>query len=73
MDPYSQAFQIKLELLAMQAGCIVKTECQVQYVVKNPYETGHKGEVGGKRRWLVYLNEIDYIKADFVILSGMKQ
>ncbi|XWS43392.1 hypothetical protein CRYUN_Cryun16bG0099400 [Craigia yunnanensis] len=54
----------------MQAGCIVKTECQVQYVVKNPYETGHKGEVGGKRRWLVYLNEIDYIKADFVILSA---
>ena len=57
----------------MQAGCIVKTECQVQYVVKNLYETGHEGEVGGKRRWLVYLNEIDYIKADFVILSGMKQ
>ncbi|XWS59460.1 hypothetical protein CRYUN_Cryun08bG0123800 [Craigia yunnanensis] len=54
----------------MQAGCIVKTECQVQYVVKNPYETGHEGEVGGKRRWLVYLNEIDYIKADFVILSA---
>ena len=57
----------------MQAGCIVKTECQVQYVVKNPYETGQEGEIGGKRRWLIYLNEIDYIKADFVILSGMKQ
>ncbi|XWS66640.1 hypothetical protein CRYUN_Cryun05aG0217700 [Craigia yunnanensis] len=54
----------------MQAGCIVKTECQVQYVIKNPYETGQEGEIGGKRRWLVYLNEIDYIKADFVILSA---
>ncbi|XVE61454.1 hypothetical protein DITRI_Ditri06bG0041500 [Diplodiscus trichospermus] len=70
MDPISDAFQIKLVLLVMQAGCIVKTESQVQYVVKNPYETDHKGEVGGKRRWHVYLNEIDYIKADFVILSA---
>lgn len=52
---------------AIQAGCIVKTECQVQYVVKNQYETG---QPGGERRWLVYLNEIDYIKADFVILSA---
>ncbi|XVE61452.1 hypothetical protein DITRI_Ditri06bG0041300 [Diplodiscus trichospermus] len=55
---------------AIQAGCIVKTESQVQYVVKNPYETDHKGEVGGKGRWHVYLNEIDHIKADFVILSA---
>lgn len=70
MHRYSHAYLIKLEHVVMQAGCIVKTECQVQYVVKNQYETG---QPGGERRWLVYLNEIDYIKADFVILSGMKQ
>ncbi|XVF55761.1 hypothetical protein PTKIN_Ptkin06aG0063200 [Pterospermum kingtungense] len=69
MDPYFHAFQIKLELV-MQAGCIVKTECEVQYIVKNPYEIGHEGEASGKRRWLVRLNEIDHIKADFVVLSA---
>ncbi|OMO82332.1 hypothetical protein CCACVL1_11980 [Corchorus capsularis] len=55
---------------AIQAGCIVKTECEVQCVVKNPFQTCQEGEIGGERRWIVYLNEIDYIKADFVILSA---
>ncbi|XP_038697798.1 uncharacterized protein LOC119995391 [Tripterygium wilfordii] len=58
-------------LSAIQAGCIVKTNCQVQYVVKNPYDISHEGRTGRKRgRWLVYLNEIDYISSDFVILSA---
>ncbi|GMI65940.1 hypothetical protein HRI_000263300 [Hibiscus trionum] len=54
---------------ATQAGCTIKTECEVQYVIKNPFEAGQDGKIGG-RRWFVYLNEIDYIKADFVILSA---
>ena len=59
-------------LLVKQAGCIVKTECQAQYVVRNTHESfKQKGKNDG--RWLVYLNEIDYITCDFVILSGMKQ
>ncbi|XP_040373128.1 uncharacterized protein LOC112193739 isoform X2 [Rosa chinensis] len=54
---------------AIQAGCIVKTECQAQYVVKNMHDHfQHKGKNG--RRWLVYLNEIDYVTCDFVILSA---
>ncbi|GKV31847.1 hypothetical protein SLEP1_g40510 [Rubroshorea leprosula] len=52
-----------------QAGCIVKTECQVQYVVKNLYDIFQERKVGRKRRWCVYLNEVDCILADFVILS----
>ncbi|XP_070665018.1 uncharacterized protein [Malus domestica] len=57
---------------AIQACCIVKTECQVQYVVRNVHENfQYKGESGRKnRRWLIYLNEIDYITSDFVILSA---
>ncbi|XP_024186518.1 uncharacterized protein LOC112191406 [Rosa chinensis] len=54
---------------AIQAGCIVKTECQAQYVVRNMHDHfQHKGKNG--RRWLVYLNEIDYVTCDFVILSA---
>ncbi|XP_021819782.1 uncharacterized protein LOC110761590 [Prunus avium] len=57
---------------AIQAGCVVKTECQVQYVVRNLHESfQYEGKVGRKnRRWLVYFNEIDYITSDFVILSA---
>ncbi|KAL5740012.1 hypothetical protein ACOSQ2_029192 [Xanthoceras sorbifolium] len=57
-------------LSAIQAGCIVKTECQVQFVVKNPYYSFQESKTSRKRRWLVYLNEIDYITSDFVVLSA---
>ncbi|XP_031254883.1 cholesterol oxidase-like [Pistacia vera] len=58
-------------LSAIQAGCIVKTGCQVQYVVQNSHENHQEGKNSRKRRrWLVYLNEIDYVAADFVILSA---
>ncbi|KAJ4705296.1 Long-chain-alcohol oxidase FAO4B [Melia azedarach] len=58
-------------LSAIQAGCVVKTECQVQYVVKNPYESLQEDKNSRKRRrWFVYLNEVDYITSDFVILSA---
>ena len=57
----------------LQAGCDIRTECQVQYVVKNPYDTCQEGKNSKKRRWRVYLNEIDYITSDFVVLSGTKQ
>ena len=58
----------------LQAGCEVRTECQVQYVVKNSYDTcQEEGKNSKKRRWRVYLNEIDYITSDFVVLSGTKQ
>ncbi|KAK9985861.1 hypothetical protein SO802_030812 [Lithocarpus litseifolius] len=55
----------------LQVGCEVRTECQVQYVVKNPYDTcQEEGKNSKKRRWRVYLNEIDYITSDFVVLSA---
>ncbi|XP_024187001.1 uncharacterized protein LOC112191810 isoform X1 [Rosa chinensis] len=59
-------------LSAIQGGCIVKTECQVKYVVRNMYENFPcEGKIGRKnRRWRVYFNEIDYITSDFVILSA---
>ncbi|MBA0607969.1 hypothetical protein Godav_020225 [Gossypium davidsonii] len=62
--------QIDVGEVEHMAGCVVKTGCQVHYVVKKSYETDQNGEIGGKRRWLVYLNDMDYIKADFVILSA---
>ncbi|XP_059645979.1 uncharacterized protein LOC132289661 [Cornus florida] len=58
---------------AIQAGCTIKTECQVHYVVKNTNDL-HKDDERisrkRKRRWLVFLNETDYITSDFVILSA---
>lgn len=54
----------------MQAGCTVRTECQVQYLTENMHEVLEEGRIIRKRRWRVYLNEIDYITSDFVILSG---
>lgn len=50
---------------------MVKTQCEVKCVVKNPYVSSQDVKTSGKsRRWFVYLNEVDYITADFVILSG---
>ncbi|XP_024980924.1 uncharacterized protein LOC112517781 [Cynara cardunculus var. scolymus] len=50
---------------AVEAGCSIKTGCQVRYVVKNT--NIHSKSV---RRWRVFLNETDYLTCDFVILSG---
>ncbi|KAL7582572.1 uncharacterized protein LOC111882597 isoform X1 [Lactuca sativa] len=53
---------------AVEAGCSIKTDCEVKYVVKNPNDTNtHRKRA---RRWLVYLNETDYLQSDFVILSA---
>ncbi|CAL5350592.1 unnamed protein product [Camellia sinensis] len=55
------------------AGCTIKTQCQVQYVVQNPdYICEKEDKVSRKKRrlWHIYLNEIDYVAFDFVILSG---
>ncbi|KAI7998979.1 Cholesterol oxidase [Camellia lanceoleosa] len=54
------------------AGCTINTQCQVQYVVQNPdYICEKEDKVSRKnwRRWHIYLNEIDYVASDFVILS----
>ncbi|XP_038881939.1 uncharacterized protein LOC120073271 [Benincasa hispida] len=55
-------------LAAIQAGCVVHTTCQVQYVVKN--SLNQEGKTSRERKWSVYLNEIDFITCDFVILSA---
>ncbi|KAF5940564.1 hypothetical protein HYC85_021731 [Camellia sinensis] len=58
---------------SVQAGCTIKTQCQVQYVVQNPdYICEKEDKVSRKKRrlWHIYLNEIDYVASDFVILSG---
>ncbi|KAI3471794.1 hypothetical protein Pfo_028447 [Paulownia fortunei] len=57
---------------AIQAGCTIKTVCEVQYVVRNEddnfkEEGGFKGR--SPRRWLVFVNEFDYVASDIVILS----
>ena len=54
----------------MQAGCTIKTECQVQCVVRNPDDTCKEEEKICRKRRLVFLNETDYVTSDFVILSG---
>ncbi|KAI8562988.1 hypothetical protein RHMOL_Rhmol03G0078900 [Rhododendron molle] len=56
---------------AVQAGCTIKTGCQVQFVAENPdYISKKEGKNERKRRWRVFLNEIDYLTSDFVILSA---
>ncbi|XP_052310139.1 uncharacterized protein LOC18100631 isoform X4 [Populus trichocarpa] len=55
---------------AIQARCTIRTKCQVQYVIKNPHGICQPGGISRKRRWRVYINEIDYITSDWVILSA---
>ncbi|XP_073137840.1 uncharacterized protein [Henckelia pumila] len=57
---------------AVEAGCHIKTECEVQYVVRNQEKNciDEKMEGRSRRRWLVYLNEFDCVAADFVVLSA---
>ncbi|XP_042050013.1 uncharacterized protein LOC121795536 isoform X3 [Salvia splendens] len=58
---------------AIKAGCTIKTESEVQYVVRNDdYIYSEKGgfKARSKRRWLVFLNEFDYVASDIVILSA---
>ncbi|KAJ6406704.1 hypothetical protein OIU84_010253 [Salix udensis] len=55
---------------AIQAGCTIRTKCQARYVIKNPHGTCQPDGISRKRRWRVYINEIDYITSDWVILSA---
>ncbi|KAJ6698371.1 CHOLESTEROL OXIDASE [Salix purpurea] len=55
---------------AIQAGCTIRTKCQARYVVKNPHGTCQPDGISSKRRWRVYINEIDFITSDWVILSA---
>ncbi|XP_050227475.1 uncharacterized protein LOC126677072 isoform X2 [Mercurialis annua] len=58
-------------LSAVQAGCTVITKSQVKYVYENTHEILQQDRIKGKRRrWCVYLNEIDCITSDFVILAA---
>ncbi|XP_042056271.1 uncharacterized protein LOC121800840 [Salvia splendens] len=55
------------------AGCIKRTESEVHYVVRNDdniYRDKGGFEARSKRRWLVFLNEFDYVASDIVILSA---
>ncbi|KAH6806138.1 hypothetical protein C2S51_030969, partial [Perilla frutescens var. frutescens] len=56
---------------AIETGCTIKTECEVQYVVRNDIckEEGVL-KARSRRRWLVFLSEFDYVTSDIVILSG---
>ena len=50
------------------------TQCQVQYIVKDIDEDWVGGDVtrGQKpRAWRVFLDSLEYVCADFVVLSGM--
>ncbi|KAF9680856.1 hypothetical protein SADUNF_Sadunf06G0165100 [Salix dunnii] len=53
-----------------QIRCTIRTKCQARYVIKNPHGTCQPGGISRKRRWRVYINEIDYITSDWVILSA---
>ncbi|KAL6005322.1 hypothetical protein ACLOJK_005887 [Asimina triloba] len=56
--------------VAVQGGCTVITECAVRYVVKNPdIDFGDDGRKHG-RRWRVYLDNLEYVPCDFVVLSA---
>lgn len=51
----------------------MKTKCQVRYVVESPDDICKEEKISkkGRRRWLVFFDETDYITCDFVVLSGM--
>ncbi|KAK1275621.1 Long-chain-alcohol oxidase FAO1 [Acorus gramineus] len=57
---------------AIENGCKVRTGCRAQYVVQNPDfdRLGGRGMRG--RRWWICFDDLDYVCADFVVLSGIK-
>ncbi|KAJ8639856.1 hypothetical protein MRB53_016550 [Persea americana] len=58
---------------ALKAGCRVITQCQVQHIVKDVDEDWVGGDVtrGQKpRTWRVFLDNLEYVCADFVVLSA---
>ncbi|KAI0519706.1 hypothetical protein KFK09_007165 [Dendrobium nobile] len=56
--------------LAVEAGCVVRAEIKVHYIVKDPGEGClYKGK-GHHRRWRVYFNDLKYISSDFVVISA---
>nr|XP_027067681.1 uncharacterized protein LOC113693325 [Coffea arabica] len=60
-------------LSAIQAGCDIRTACEVQYVFRNLDDTSEVDEAicrRKSRRWLVFLNEFECIASDFVVLSA---
>ncbi|KAI3837026.1 hypothetical protein MKW98_005359 [Papaver atlanticum] len=59
--------------LAVQFGCTIKTECEVQFIVRNFEEIceGIKGNSRKrKRRWRIYYSDIDYVASDFIVISA---
>lgn len=58
----------------LQAGCTIKTESEVQFIVRNQDDIcrQHMTDTTRKRRWLVFLDDYNYITSDFVILSGIQ-
>ena len=50
---------------------MVKTECKVLYILENP-DTNSEEHDGAKQqqRWRVYFDNLEYISADFVVISG---
>ncbi|XP_020579118.1 uncharacterized protein LOC110023847 [Phalaenopsis equestris] len=55
---------------AIEAGCAVKTESKVQFILKEPTEVRLHNSKKRLRRWRVYFNELEYIAADFVVISA---
>ncbi|KAI3907923.1 hypothetical protein MKW92_045680 [Papaver armeniacum] len=56
--------------LAVQAGCTINTECEVQFLVRNCEEDSNEISRKQKRKWRVYTNDIEYVTTDFVIISA---
>ncbi|KAI5062480.1 hypothetical protein GOP47_0023019 [Adiantum capillus-veneris] len=67
---------------AVQAGAEIRTECAVSFIARAPaeedsYVCDSVGEGCSRHdysepeiRWRIYLNEVDYLTADFVILAA---
>ncbi|KAI3884833.1 hypothetical protein MKX03_009923 [Papaver bracteatum] len=59
--------------LAVQFGCTIKTECEVQFVMENFEEISegaNRNSRKRKRRWRIYYNEIDFVASDFIVISA---
>ncbi|KAK1324185.1 Long-chain-alcohol oxidase FAO1 [Acorus calamus] len=56
--------------LVIKNGCKMRTGCRARYMVQNPDfdRSGGRGMRG--RRWRVCFDDLDYVCADFVVLSA---
>ncbi|KAH7447450.1 hypothetical protein KP509_01G107600 [Ceratopteris richardii] len=74
--PYNAKMSLDKNYIAAAAkvGCAIHTNCEVRFILPNFHHPHKAPEVSysqnGHRRWRVYLDDVRFITADFVVIAA---